>query len=185
MIPEVLDVRVIQKKRLAFRPGARNRKIRPAPVKARRESRDRLLDSRCERDELRIVAAIQREVGNLPGLDQRGYGRRSRIDLRNLPFHGDGLLGLADLQGEVNHSFAADRQGNAPLHGGLKALHRYLGLVFAYDEIRNSIPALRVRGHRASYARCCVFYLDRGATDDRAGSIRNGSQDGSIRGLCA
>src|SRR6185312_808921 len=94
VIPEALYVRAVEQISLAFRPRARHAEIVLDTIE---QVRAAVTDLRSrgypgnERDEIREVAAVERQVVDLPLLDIRRHARRHRIDLRPRAFDGYGL----------------------------------------------------------------------------------------------
>ena len=178
--PEALNVDVVQKIRLAFRPCAGNAEVSLQAVQQVRApgwGSDPV--SRCDswrqRDEVRKIAAVQRQVRNLFLFDYRGKSRRNDVHLGGLSFDRDRLLLLAGRKRNVHHHLAADGGRYAPADYGLKSHGRCLHFIGAHDQIHHRVAALRIGCHRLPDACGNVCNLHRRVGHNRPGYIRYGA----------
>ena len=173
VIPEILNVGIVEQECLAFGPGAGDGVIGAPSVKTGRKRRGCLQYAGSQRNQLGVVAAVQWQIGNLFLFHQRCDSRRCRVDLRELAFDGYGLLCLADRQREVDGAFGPDSHGNRALDHPLEAGECDLHFILANQQVRHAIAPHFIRDHRSDHARADVFDLYRRAGKSRAGWIRH------------
>ncbi len=124
--------------------------------------------------EIGEVASVQRQILDLLLFYIRRHRGRNRIDLRNIGFHGYGLLSLSYLKREIHDSLLSDRQCDATTHHGLEALSRSLHFIIADGKIGYGITALAVGGYLLGLAGADIFDLDGSIRDDGAAGIAHG-----------
>ena len=149
MLPETLHIGAVEQIRLTLRAGARNGEV---VLQAVEQVGAAITDLRAARDtgnqgdEVREIPAVERQIGDLLGLDNGLQGGRLRIDLRHLRVDGYGLLGLPHHHGKIHYRLLADGQRDAAPHAGLEALGGSLRFVIADGKFGNGVAALGVCG---------------------------------------
>ena len=97
---------------------------------------------------------------------------------------GDLIGDLADLQCEVDDSFASDRQADAAAHGGGEPLKRSGDLVRARLKIGSGVAAPGIGHERAAPRRVRVRDGDGGAGQHGSGVVLHRAGNRAARGLC-
>ena len=69
----------------------------------------------CQHDQIGDVAAVERQLQNLLGVDERSDSRTPRLDQRGIRFDRDALLELANFQDGIDNRTAVDLQHDAGL----------------------------------------------------------------------
>src|SRR5207249_5728739 len=98
MVPEALNIGVVQKIGLAFSPRAGDAEVGLDAVQEIRDASSGVSDLGSSRhagdqsNQIREVAPVQAQVVDLLLLDVGRHSRRNRVDLRNLRLHGQAFL---------------------------------------------------------------------------------------------
>ncbi len=79
------------------------------------------LDAGRQVDQLLEIPAVQRELPHLRLIHERTDGGIRRLHLGDLPFDGDGLLGLSNRQREIDDVLATDGERDALVNQGGKS----------------------------------------------------------------
>ena len=132
IVPEIHHVLIVQEISLSGRTRSGDRVLLTISIKrapgARSAQRD-LCHAGSQRQKLREVSPVEREIGNLLRFHQRSESRRLRFHCRNLGCDRDGLLRLAHRQSEIDNRIAPHRERDVLMNDGLETRSRGLHLV--------------------------------------------------------
>src|SRR5690242_10635133 len=131
-------------------------------------------------DQVKDVAAVEREVGDLASPDGGRKARVIGLHLHGASFDGDGLRSLADFELEIDGADGAGVEIDAGLHGGLESRGLDSDVVAADEEFRGAEQSFTIRFVGDAFAGADVDDGDVGAGDGGPLRVRNRAGEDAV-----
>ena len=139
--------------------------------------------SRRDGDEIKDVAAIERQFVRFALFDHLAKGRRFGLQERRLRRHFDDLADLADLKDRGNVSALLHLNGDVSSGEVLKPLFFDIDAVLTGEKVHECEQSIRATLLSALFGSAHIGQRDRGVGDCGAGRVSNGTYDGAIGAL--
>ena len=134
--------------------------------------------ARVERQQLFEAASVQRQVLDLPLVDQTGGGTQRRVHERSLFRHFDFLSDGSYFQCQIHYSFLTHRQRDPAPHLLLEARQLCGEFIWAYRERRQTVAAVLVADRGSHQPALGMRYANTHSGQHRSGGITHSARDG-------